>query len=195
MGKPNFNVGEMLSANVLGETFNGLDGLITSAEERGTIKARVIGNAMDLEKSKYEAQTAIVVAEANSKSWISRNWRPIGMLTFITIVAYNYIVVHFLKIFLPESVPDQLPIPPGMWALLTTGFGGYVVGRSGEEIAKTISGANMFSSDKVAKEKNKALLKALKTAQKKGDSETAQKILEMMKEDSISSELLNLKKE
>jgi len=31
-----------------------------------------------------------------------------------------------------------LELPGGLWALLTTGVGGYVVGRSGEKIVQSI---------------------------------------------------------
>jgi hypothetical protein len=32
----------------------------------------------------------------------------------------------------------MIPLPDELWTLLTVGVGGYVVGRSGEKVAKTL---------------------------------------------------------
>jgi len=77
-------------------------------------------------------QRDIIVAEAKSDSWAARNWRPIMMLTFVFIVFNN----HVLAAWIPSITLVELP--PDMWTLLQIGLGGYIVGRSGEKIAKTI---------------------------------------------------------
>ena len=76
------------------------------------------------------------MAEANSDHWIVAAWRPITMLTFVTIIANNYIVYPYLSLFWSEA--PNLDLPPDLWDLLKIGLGGYVVGRSGEKIAKVI---------------------------------------------------------
>jgi hypothetical protein len=79
-------------------------------------------------------QGNIVKAEAQSESWIARNWRPITMLTFVFIIANNYIIYPYLSLFgIPSTALD---IPPDMWELLKIGLGGYVVGRSVEKAVK-----------------------------------------------------------
>lgn len=82
----------------------------------------------------FEQQAGIIMAEANSKNWLTSSWRPITMLTFVVIIANNYILYPYLSLFWPEA--PTLEIPPDMWALLKIGLGGYVVGRSGEKIAQ-----------------------------------------------------------
>jgi len=82
-------------------------------------------------------QGGIVKAEAQSESWLARNWRPLTMLTFVFIIANNYIIYPYLSMF---GVGAQaLEIPPDMWALLKIGLGGYVVGRSVEKAVKNYS--------------------------------------------------------
>ena len=49
------------------------------------IKNKLIG----LEQEVVRAQRDTIVAEANSQSFIARNWRPIMMLTFVFIIANN----------------------------------------------------------------------------------------------------------
>ena len=74
------------------------------------------------------AQKEVIVAEAESASWIARNWRPLLMLTFTFIIAWNYIVA-------PIFSTPRAEIPESMWELLKLGVGGYILGRSGEKIA------------------------------------------------------------
>lgn len=95
---------------------------------------------MGLQSTVISAKQAIIVAEAQGASWIQRNWRPITMLTFVFIIANNYIFVPYAVAFTADaegvSPIPMLDIPPGMWGLLTVGIGGYIGGRSAEKIAK-----------------------------------------------------------
>jgi hypothetical protein len=79
-------------------------------------------------------QGAIVQAEAKSESWLASNWRPITMLTFVLIIANNYILFPYIQLF--GGTATALTIPPDMWDLLKLGLGGYVVGRSVEKAVK-----------------------------------------------------------
>jgi hypothetical protein len=73
----------------------------------------------------------IIKAEAQSEHWLTANWRPLTMLTFVVIIANNYIIYPYLSLFFAEA--PVLEIPPDMWDLLKLGLGGYVVGRSAEK--------------------------------------------------------------
>ena len=78
----------------------------------------------------------VIQAEANSKHFITAAWRPITMLTFVAIIANNYLLYPYLSLFWNQA--PVLDIPPDMWGLLKIGLGGYVVGRSAEKIASAI---------------------------------------------------------
>jgi len=82
--------------------------------------------AMDLQAQLTDAQAKVITAEVTSQSWLARNWRPILMLTFTFIVAWNYIIV-------PIVGTTAAIIPPDMWTLMKIGVGGYIVGRSAEK--------------------------------------------------------------
>ena len=84
--------------------------------------------------ARLQASAGIITAEASSDHWLAANWRPITMLTFVFIIANNYIIYPYLALFF-ESAP-KLEIPPDMWALLKIGLGGYVVGRSVEKAVR-----------------------------------------------------------
>ena len=104
---------------------------------------------MGIESSLIQAKSSIIIAEAQGASWIQRSWRPITMLTFVFIIANNYILVPYAVAFTtvclagPEGAAEvcksaipMLEIPPGMWGLLTVGIGGYIGGRSYEKGVK-----------------------------------------------------------
>lgn len=75
-----------------------------------------------------ESQAKVLAAEASSDSWLTSSWRPILMLVFTSIVAYDYLIAPLLG-------RSMLPPPPDLWELLKIGIGGYVTGRSIEKIA------------------------------------------------------------
>lgn len=82
------------------------------------------------------SQAGIIEAEAKSDSWLTASWRPIMMLTFVAIIANNYILYPYLRLFFHAA--PILDLPPDMWDLLKIGVGGYVTGRSIEKVAGSI---------------------------------------------------------
>ena len=126
----------------LGSVLEGVGGIIdkfvTTDKERLEAKAAVLKMTTDfqLELAKVDAQFAaeqakVLVAEAQSESWLTRNWRPLLMLVFTFIIAYNFVLGPMLSL-------ETLPIPPDMWELLKIGIGGYIVGRSAENVASWV---------------------------------------------------------
>jgi hypothetical protein len=110
-----------------------IDELHTSEEERLNQKGRllevqaaVIDQALSYEKEMFTAKAKIVEAEASSESILAANWRPVVMLTFTALVVADSFGLAAV------DLADQ------MWSLLQIGLGGYVVGRSGEKITKSI---------------------------------------------------------
>ena len=122
-----------------------IDNLHTSEEEKQAAKLQLtqLANTMAVEQLKHAeaeiaAQRDVIVAEAQGESWLQRSWRPITMLSFVAIVVNNYILVPYATAF-GLNVP-MLEIPNGMWALLTTGVGGYVVSRGVEKSLRIRNG-------------------------------------------------------
>lgn len=85
-----------------------------------------------------EVQGRVIVAEAQSDSWLAKNWRPMTMLIFVSIVANNFIVAPYAQAIFHQSV--SLPTPPDLWELIKIGLGGYVVGRSAEKVVSAWAG-------------------------------------------------------
>lgn len=113
-----------------------IDNVHTSEEEKLTKKAQLLelqtqflGEALTYETEQLKSKTAIITAEANSQSWLARNWRPITMLTFLVLVCADSFG------WLANPLADQA------WTLLQIGLGGYVVGRSAEKVTGGITSA------------------------------------------------------
>lgn len=112
-----------------------VDNVHTSTEEKlvqqnvlATLQNQVTAKLIELESQTLAAQSKIISAEAEGQSWMQRNWRPVTMLTFL------FLVVMDSFGWLPNRLADEA------WTLLQIGLGGYVVGRSAEQIAKKIKG-------------------------------------------------------
>jgi hypothetical protein len=127
------------SIPVVGKIIGGFFDLVGEAvedkDERNRIKAeltKVLENA-DLNKftTLVQAQTAVLVAEVQGKSWLQRNWRPILMLVIVAIVGNNYILYPYLSMFTDKAI--VLDLPEKLYNLMTVGVGGYIVGRSTEK--------------------------------------------------------------
>ena len=115
-------------SQVIASITGGLDELITSKEERDTLRNQLyamkydlVEKAMEAELRILESRTQIITAEAKGESWLQRSWRPITALTFLVLI-----VLHHLG-FLQIEITDQ------MWDLLQVMIGGYVVSRGIEK--------------------------------------------------------------
>jgi hypothetical protein len=135
--------------NLFGSLINAIDDWHTSDEEKLIAKGQIYGiqaqtlkNILDFESERLNAQRDIIVAEAKGESWLQRNWRPLSMMVFVTIIANNFIFVPYAKSF-GMDVP-MLAIPDGMWTLLTVGIGGYIGGRTVEKVLKNSDVSNLF---------------------------------------------------
>jgi len=122
---------DWFGGSVMKELLAGLDNLFTSKEEKikaeNVIKQILVQKQLELQRM----QTEIILAEAKGNC-LQRSWRPLLMLAFGFIVIYVKFIAPLFS----------LPIPPlenEFWNLLQLGIGGYVVGRSAEKIAKSIT--------------------------------------------------------
>lgn len=84
--------------------------------------------AQELSLRLVERQADIIEAEAQSESWLTRNWRPLTMLTFV-----GLIVADWLGYSAPGLTPE---LKEKLYDIIQTGLMGYIVARSVEKVAK-----------------------------------------------------------
>ena len=126
----------------LGELVKSVGGIVDSLHTSDTEKLEAQRKLIDLQQqftlrlaeldSEWaKTQADVIKAEANSQSWLARNWRPLLMLVFTYIIAHNFVIAPIFGI-------ERTEVPPDMWGLLKIGMGGYIVGRSAEKIAPAV---------------------------------------------------------
>lgn len=105
-----------------------VDNVHTSDEEKYQAKqkmldaqSQIFAQVLEYEAQLTSARSEIIKIEAQSQSWITRNWRPITMLSFLCLAVLDSLG------WLPT------PLAPEAWELLKYGLTGYVVGRSAEK--------------------------------------------------------------
>tara|TARA_Y100000590_G_scaffold377798_1_gene444287 strand:+ start:336 stop:734 length:399 start_codon:yes stop_codon:yes gene_type:complete len=110
---------------------NVLDRVLPDTVEKDRVKAELHSQMLQHSASIEKAAADVVIAEAKGESWIQRSWRPITMMSFVTIIINNYIAVPWLQTLGYPAV--SLEVPPDMWTLLQIGLGGYIVSRGAEK--------------------------------------------------------------
>ena len=113
--------------DLLGKVVGLVDDVVTSDEERLQLKAplfemqaKVLALAIEAEKNVLDAQRAIITAETQSDSWLTKNWRPITALAFVSMMALSWIGVG-------------PPVPEWMPTTINIMLGGYIGGRTLEK--------------------------------------------------------------
>lgn len=103
-------------------------------------------NEQLLKSSTEELKAAASIVEAEAKSnWFVSSWRPLLMYVLIFILVWNYIFGPIIKIVFGSVITFELP--GDVWTLLQIGLGGYVVGRSGESIARTLANKTVINKE------------------------------------------------
>ena len=100
--------------------------LTLPAREKKELETGLLKLIQELERELAQAR-AVTVQEEVRGNWLQRSWRPLVMLVFALIVLVGTFTT--LPILSDTS---------RFWDLLEIGLGGYVVGRSGEKMAKAI---------------------------------------------------------
>jgi len=121
--------------SVIEQVLGLVDQAVTDKDEANRIKQEITLRLaeMDFQEAQNElrAQASIILGEIQGESWLQRSWRPILMLSVVAIVVINYILYPYLSLFgLPATV---LELPDELFELMSSGVGGYVLGRSVEK--------------------------------------------------------------
>ena len=112
--------------------------LIPDKEAQAQAQIKLVELSQAGQLKELESAMTIISAEAKSEHWLVAAWRPITMLTFVAIVANNYLIYPYLSLFWGEA--PMLDLPPDLWELIKLGLGGYVIGRTVEKSVQSYKG-------------------------------------------------------
>ena len=114
-----------------------IDSLHTSREEKDAAKVQLALAQGQLGAEFNKAQASVIIAEATGQSWIQRNWRPVTMLTFVFIIAWNFVlgpIGTWLGGLFDGPAFPVLDLPAGLWYTIDLGIGGYMALRTVEKV-------------------------------------------------------------
>ena len=116
--------------------FSTIEKSVEDKDLQAKLKAQLNEQLLKSSTEELEAAASIVEAEAKA-GWFAASWRPLLMYVLIFVLVFNYIFAPIIKMITGIVVGFELP--GDVWTLLQIGLGGYVVGRSGESIARTLA--------------------------------------------------------
>jgi hypothetical protein len=119
--------------------FNTIEKSVPDKDLQEKLKSQLQTQLLQSHTEELQAASRVIEAEAKA-GWFSASWRPLLMYVLIFILVWNYIIGPVIKLMLGTVITFELP--GDVWTLLQIGLGGYVVGRSGESIARTMANKN-----------------------------------------------------
>lgn len=107
------------------DALNKINGTLAQAQVQ--LQSRFV----DLEMKTLDAKSKVIVAEAQSDSWLTSNWRPVTMVTFLTLVVAKWFGLT------DAGIPVEMELE--LMSLIKIGLGGYVVSRGAEKVIPKIA--------------------------------------------------------
>jgi hypothetical protein len=131
-------IGKIVGSLMAGPITKILDAYIKDVEVRRKLAAELEQKLLHHLGESLELQHAIVLAEVNSSSWLTRSWRPILMLSLLGFLGFVGLLLPLADLVAGYQLPFNprwQTLPEPFWDFLSIGVGGYIGGRSLEKIA------------------------------------------------------------
>ena len=123
-------------APLLNTVFKTIEKSVPDKNLQEKLKADLNMQLLTSGTEELKASARIIEAEAKA-GWFASSWRPLLMYILIGILVLNYIISPIILALFSKKIGIELP--SDVWTCLNIGLGGYVVGRSGESIARTLA--------------------------------------------------------
>ena len=121
-----------------------LEAYVSDLELQRKLAAKLEQQTLVYLSKSAELRPGIVLAEVQSEHWLTRSWRPVLMLIFMSFLLLVGLVLPLADLVtgyrLPFEPRWQL-LPAGFWDFLTVGMGGYIGGRSLEKVTGLVMAA------------------------------------------------------
>ena len=110
---------------VIAGIFSVIDKAVENKDQAAEIKARLQEMVLTGQMREIEEAAANIRAEATGDSWLQRSWRPLTMLTFVSLIVAKWLG------FTAPGVTEAVELV--LFEIIKIGLGGYVIGRSVEK--------------------------------------------------------------
>ena len=116
--------------SVIGSAISGFFGFKKAQGKIVEAAVEVAGKVNDADAEDAKARGLIISTEANSDSWLAKNWRPLTMVIFVGLVVARWFG------YMPANMTETEILE--VYGLVKLGLGGYIGGRSLEKIVKSL---------------------------------------------------------
>jgi hypothetical protein len=107
------------------------DKAIADPNERAKAQEEVTKALLENQAAIFEGMRAVMVADAQSESPLTRNARPVVVYWSLSVISLIVVAAAF---GMAGPILDALKaVPDKLWDLMTYGIGAYVLGRSAEK--------------------------------------------------------------
>ena len=110
---------------VISGIFSVIDKAVEDKDQAQAIKSRLQEMVLTGQMREIEEAAANIRAEAMGDSWLQRSWRPMTMLTFVSLIVAKWLG------FTAPGVTEAVEL--ALFEIIKIGLGGYVIGRSVEK--------------------------------------------------------------
>ncbi|MEK7244958.1 MAG: 3TM-type holin [Pseudomonadota bacterium] len=110
---------------VIAGIFSVIDKAIEDKDQAAAIKVKLQEMVLTGQMREIEEAAANIRAEATGDSWLQRSWRPLTMLTFVSLIVAKWLG------FTAPGVTEAVEL--ALFEIIKVGLGGYVIGRSVEK--------------------------------------------------------------
>ena len=107
-----------------------VDNVVTNSEEKSQAKKELTEVVLGSLNKLAAVQGEVIMTEMKG-SWLQRNWRPLMMANFGIILTCKWFG------WTDAEIDTELELE--LMSIIKLGLGGYVIGRSSEQIAKTVT--------------------------------------------------------
>lgn len=121
---------DFLKSNTVDAVGNIVDNVFTNDEEKSEAKKQLTEVVLKSLNEVAEVQGEVIKTEMKG-NFLQKSWRPIMMLSFGVILVCKWFGLT------NEAIPLQLELQ--LLDIVKLGLGGYVVGRSAEKIATSVT--------------------------------------------------------
>lgn len=104
---------------------------ITDPQAQASFQLEALKVLSQKEITEIQASSDVVKAEAQSESWLARNWRPMIMVFF------SFLVGSYWFGYTPQNITPE--ILNELFSIIKLGISGYIVGRSVEKTAIAVA--------------------------------------------------------
>jgi Holin of 3TMs, for gene-transfer release len=141
MALPAALIFNLVTGLMSGPITKALDAFVKDQELRRKLEADLQGKLTEHLGKSEELGQAVVLAEIKSEDWLTRNWRPVVMLTLMSFIVFVGLVLPAMDFVFGHPVmfnPRWNALPPQFWDFLSIGVGGYIGGRTLEKVAREV---------------------------------------------------------